>query len=151
MCAEDGCWRRRAGAGGFTLVEVLVAMSIVALVTPFLFAGLISSLTHARQAQNRGVTTAWAQAEIEFLRTRCFQRLAPGIRKLTPAALLAGEPALPDGFAAGFVRLESAGPASLVAGVSLHERDWPGPDPPAASFFTTTTYIADLRVAGACP
>ena len=151
MCAEDGCWRRRAGAGGFTLVEVLVAMSIVALVTPFLFAGLISSLTHARQAQNRGATTAWAQAEIEFLRTQCFQRLTPGIRKLTPAALLAGEPALPDGFAAGFVRLESVGPASLVASVSLHERDWPDPDPPAASFFTTTTYIADLRVAGACP
>ncbi len=150
MCAEDGC-RRRAGAGGFTLVEVLVAMSIVALVTPFLFAGLISSLTHARQAQNRGATTAWTQAEIEFLRTQCFQRLAPGIRKLTPAALRAGEPALPDGFAAGFVRLESAGPASLVASISLHERDWPGPDPPAASFFTTTTYIADLRVAGACP
>src|SRR3972149_6824577 len=83
MCAEDGC-RRRAGAGGFRLVEVLVAMSIVALVTPFLFAGLISSLTHARQAQNRGATTAWAQAEIEFLRTQCFQRLTPGVRKLTP-------------------------------------------------------------------
>src|SRR3972149_6374842 len=150
MCAEDGC-RRLACARGFTRVEFLVAMSIVALVTPVLFAGLISSLTPARQAQNRGATTAWAQAEIEFLRTQCFQRLTPGIRKLTPAALLAGGPALPEGVAAGFVRLEAVGPARLVASGSLHERDWPDPDPPAASFFTTTTYIADLRVAGACP
>ncbi len=150
MCAEDGC-RRTAGAGGFTLVEVLVAMTIVALVTPFLFGGLISSLTHARQAQNRGATTAWAQAEIEFLRVQCFQRLAPAARKLTPTTLQTGEPALPDGFAAGFVRLDSAGPSSLKATVSLYERDWSGSDPTGIPSFTTTTYIADIRVAGACP
>ena len=57
--------RRRVPVGnrgeGFTLIEVLMAMTIVALVTPFLIGGLISSLTHTRQSEDRGAATAWAR------------------------------------------------------------------------------------------
>jgi prepilin-type N-terminal cleavage/methylation domain-containing protein len=143
--------RRPTGAGGFTLVEVLIAMTIVALVTPFLIGGLIASLTHARQSEDRGAATAWAQAEIELLRGRCFERLTPSTRKIVPTSLQPGEPPLPEGFAAGIVRLEPAEPAGLKAIVSLYARDWPGRDPPGLAAFTTSTYMADLRVAGACP
>ncbi|MGH2452279.1 MAG: type IV pilus modification PilV family protein [bacterium] len=143
--------RRRAGADGFTLVEVLVAMSIVALVTPLLIGGLISSLTRARQSEDRGTATVWAQAEVELLRAQCFERLAPSARKIVPAATQPGEPPLPAGFAAGYVRLEPAGSAGLKATVSLYRRDWAGADPPGPPSFSTSTYLADVRVAGACP
>jgi prepilin-type N-terminal cleavage/methylation domain-containing protein len=151
MRGDAPAGRRRAGAGGFTLVEVLIAMTIVALVTPFLFGGLITSLTHARQSEDRGAATAWAQAQIELLRGRCFERLAPLARKIVPASLQPGEPPLPTGFAAGTLRLEPAEPAGLKAIVSVYTRDWPGRDPPGPAAFTTSTYLADLRVAGACP
>lgn len=143
--------RRPAGARGFTLVEVLIAMTIVALVTPFLISGLIASLTQTRQSEDRGAATAWAQAEIELLRGRCFGRLAPSVRKIVPASLQPGEPPLPAGFAAGTVRLEPVEPAALKAIVSLYKRDWSGRDPREPPAFTTSTYLADLRVAGACP
>ncbi len=138
-------------ASGFTLVEVLIAMTIVALVTPFLISGLIASITQTRQSGDRGAATAWAQAELELLRGRCFGRLAPSVRKIVPASLQPGEPPLPAGFAAGIVRLEPADPAALKAIVSLYRRDWSGRDPRDPAAFTTSTYLADLRVAGACP
>lgn len=154
-CRSPSPRRRRVPVGtrgeGFTLIEVLMAMSIVALVTPFLIGGLISSLTHTRQSEDRGAATAWAQAEIELLRAQCFERLAPSARKIVPATTRPGEAPLPPGFAAGHLRLEPAGPAGLKATVSLYRRDWSGPHPPAGATFSTSTYVADIRVAGACP
>ncbi len=143
--------RLRAGASGFTLVEVLVAMIIVGLVTPFLMSGLISSLARARQSHDRGTATAWTQAEIEYLRSRCYERLSPSMRKIGRSTRQAGEPGLPDGFAAAEVRLESAGSTGLKATVSLYKRDWSGLEPGGPPSLTTSTYVADIRVAGACP
>ncbi len=125
-------------------------MMIVGLVAPFVMGGLISSLRHARQSQDRGATTAWAQAEIEFLRAQCYPDLAPAVRKITPATLYPGEPPLPAGFAAALVRIDPAGTALLKATVNLYAADWSGREPPAA-YFTTSTFIGDFRVAGACP
>ncbi len=147
--ATSGRYRR--GAGGFTLVEVLVAMIIVGLVTPFLLSGLFSSLARARQSHDRGTATAWTQAEIEHLRSRCYERLSPSMRKIGRSTRQPGEPGLPDGFAAAEVRLEAAGSAGLKATVSLYKRDWSGLNPDAPPFLTTSTYVADVRVAGACP
>ena len=143
--------RRQRGVGGFTLVEVLVAMIIVGLTTPFLMGGLISGLARARYSQDRDAAAAWAQAEIEFLRAKCFVRLTPSSWKILRSSKQAGEPAPPPGFAVGHVRLESAGPAGLRATVSLHRQDWSGRDPAVPPFFTTSTYVADVRVAVACP
>jgi hypothetical protein len=138
-------------SAGFTQVEVLTAMLVIGIAVPFLMGAVIGGLTQARHSQDRGVATAWVQGEIDLLRLRCYGALAPSDRKVTPSTLEAGELPPPPGFAAGYVRLDSAGPALLRATVSLYRMDWTGAVPEDPAYATTTTYIGDVRTAGLCP
>lgn len=136
---------------GFTQIEVLTAMLIIGLATPFLMGGVIGGLTQARHSQDRGTATAWLQGEIDFLRLRCYERLGPSDRKVTASTVAAGELPPPAGFAAGYVTLDAAGPALLRATVSLYRRDWMSPKPTDPAYLSTSTFIGDIRVAGRCP
>ncbi len=136
---------------GFTQIEVLTAMLVIGIATPFLMGAIIGGLTQARHSQDRGAATAWAQGEIELLRLRCYGRLTPSSRKLTPSTVEAGELPPPPGFAAGYVQLDAAGPALLKATVSLYRQDWTGAAPTNLPYATTSTYIGDIRTAGLCP
>jgi type II secretory pathway pseudopilin PulG len=142
---------RLFGMRGFSQIEVLVAMLIIGLATPYLLGGIIGSLTRARSAQDQGAATAWVQGEVDYLRRMCYDRLGPSTRKVTPLTVQGGEPQLPQGFAAAFVQLEPAGPANLRATVSLYKADWNAPVPSAAPALSTSTYIGDIRVATLCP
>lgn len=135
---------------GLSQIEVLVAMLIIGLATPYLMGGIIGSLTRARTSQDQSAATAWVQGEVDHLRRLCYERLSPSTRKVTAATLQSGEPQLPNGFAA-YVRLEPAGPANLRATVSLYKADWSGPAPEAAPILSTSTYIGDIRIATLCP
>ncbi len=142
---------RISRSGGFTHIEILVAMLVIGLVTPVMIGSLIGSLRQARRSQDSGAAAAWLQGEVDYLRAQCFERLTPSTRKATLAAMRAGEPSLPHGFAAALIRLESAGVARLKATVSLYKNDWTGAEPADPPMLSTTTYIGDIRVAGACP
>jgi hypothetical protein len=126
-------------------------MLIIGLATPMLMGGIIRSLTQTRRSYDQGAATAWVQGEVEFLRRQCYDRLQPSSRKVTPASLDAGEPPLPQGFAAAYVQIDRAGPGLLRATVALYQRDWPPGVPPGTPAVQTTTYVGDLRVAGMCP
>lgn len=143
--------RRRGESGGFSQIEVLIAMLIIGLATPFLMGGVIGALTQARHSQDRGAATAWAEGELDFLRGQCYLHLRPSAHKVTPAFAEPGELPPPAGFSAGDVRLEVAGPGLLRATVSLYRHDWTGATPGEPPVFATSTYIADIRVAGLCP
>lgn len=136
---------------GFSHLEVLVAMLIVGLATPFLMAGITGSLAQTRRAYDQTAAVAWVQGQVEVLRRHCYARLRPGSERLTPDRIRPGEPPLPDGFAAALVRLEPAGDGLLRATVALYRRDWTGETPPEPPVVQTTTYVGDLRVAGQCP
>ena len=139
------------GVRGLSQIEVLVAMLIIGLATPYLMGGIIGSLTRARASQDQSAATAWVQGEVDHLRRLCYERLSPSTRKVTAATLQGGEPQLPNGFAAAYVQLEPAGPANLRATVSLYKADWTGAAPEAAPVLSTSTYIGDIRVATLCP
>jgi prepilin-type N-terminal cleavage/methylation domain-containing protein len=143
------------GARGFTHIEVLIAILIIGMATPIFVGGLVGSLSGARRSQERSVAVAWLQGEVDALRARCFSTLSPSVRKITRATLRADEPPLPAGFAVALVRITPAGGPGgaplLRATVGLYRRDWEAAEsaePPVAS---VTTYLSDLRVAGACP
>jgi type II secretory pathway pseudopilin PulG len=136
---------------GFSQIEVLVAILIIGLATPYLLGGIIGSLTRARSSQDEGVATAWVQGEVDYLRRLCYDRLEPSTRKLTPRTIQAGEPQLPQGFAAALVQIQPAGPALLRATVGLYKADWNGSTPPTAAAFSTSTLIGDIRVVALCP
>lgn len=143
--------RGRAAAAGLSHVEVLVAMLIIGLATPMLMAGIMSSLTRARHAHDRGAATAWVQGEVEFLRRQCYERLQPSTRRVTAATLRSGEPPLPDGFTAAYVQIDRVGAGLLRATVALYPRDGSDETSTGSPATQTTTYIGDLRVAGMCP
>ncbi len=142
---------RLGGTRGVSQIEVLVAMLIIGLATPYLIGGIIGSLTRARTSQDQGAATAWVQGEVDYLRRQCYDRLNPSTRKVTPASVQSGEPQFPQGFAAAYVQLEPAGPANLKATVSVYKSDWTGPAPATQPVLSTSTYIGDIRVATLCP
>jgi type II secretory pathway pseudopilin PulG len=143
--------KQQGGARGVSQIEVLVAMLIIGLATPLIMGGIFASLTRARTSQDQSAATAWAQGEIDYLRGRCFSRLAPAARKVTAATLQPGEPQLPDGIAAALVHLAPAGPAALKVTITLYKDDWPGESPTARPILSTATLIGDIRVATVCP
>jgi type II secretory pathway pseudopilin PulG len=142
---------RRRIERGVSHIEVLIAMLIVGLATPFLLGGITGSLTQAGRSYERGAAAAWVQGQIEALRRGCYESLGASQRKITPSTVLTGEPVLPDGFGAGAVRIEDAGPALRRISVAIYRRDWATAAPPERPVLETTTFVADLKVAGACP
>src|SRR5438445_6711490 len=143
--------RRASPAAGFTQIEVLTAMLIIGLVTPFLMTGVMGGLRQARHSQDHATAAAWVQGEIETLRRQCFERLHLGLRKVTSEALEPGELAPPPGFEASGVALLPEGPSLLRATVNLYRHDWAAAAPSGPAFMGASTYIADVRVAGQCP
>ncbi len=148
--------RGRRGAAGFTHVEVLIAILIIGMTTPIFVGGLVGSLSGARRSQERGAAAGWVQGAIDALRAQCLSGVSPSVRKVTATTLRAGEPPLPDGFAAAVVSIEPArqgpeGATLLRATVSLYRKDWDGSEPTEAPVLRAATYLGDLRVAGVCP
>lgn len=141
----------RRSEGGFTQIEVLTAMLIIGLATPFLMGGVLGGLRQAHHSQQNAAAATWVQGEIDALRRQCFNELSPSVRVLTPQSLAPGDLPLPAGFQAGTVEIAAAQPALLSATVSLYERTWSGPAPHEPPLLSVTTYIGDLRVAGQCP
>jgi type II secretory pathway pseudopilin PulG len=141
---------RRAQAG-FTQIEVLTAMLIIGLATPFLMGGVLGGLRQAHHSQQHAAATAWVQGEIDALRRRCFTELGPSVRIVTPQSLAPGDLPLPAGFQAGIVEVAVAQPGLLSATVSLFQHAWSEPAPPGPPLLSVTTYVGDLRVAGQCP
>src|SRR2546425_9048718 len=89
--------RGASQAAGFTQIEVLTAMLIIGLATPFLMTGVMGGLRQARHSQDHATAAAWVPGEIETLRRQSFERLHPGSRKATSAGVEPGEPGLPPG------------------------------------------------------
>lgn len=67
---------RRAGQGGFTLVEVMVALAILALATATLLGQRVDLVREARQA--RDVRTAWILAAHQLARLELDRKLWMG-------------------------------------------------------------------------
>ncbi len=59
---------RRHRHGGFTLIEVVVAMAILSMVATSTLGGLLYALADSRRAYDRAQAAAWVQSELDFLR-----------------------------------------------------------------------------------
>src|SRR3990172_13028945 len=83
--------RRRAGIlrgqAGFTLVELVVSATVLALMATTVLGGLLYGMTEARRGKLRAEAAAWVQAELDYLRVQGYSFLADdvaaGTRTLT--------------------------------------------------------------------
>lgn len=150
-CPERPRSRQRVEEG-FSLIELLVAIVIVSFIALGAFEWLIGGLTRTARTSAHGAAVSWAQGEIDYMRRQCFEQLKPGDRKVTAETLQPGEPPLPPGLQAAYVKLEAESAAHFRASVFVYKEDWPGDVPPPDSLvLETTTFIGDVRVAGGCP
>src|SRR3972149_6728963 len=127
--------RRRAGIlrgqAGFTLVELVVSATVLALMATTVLGGLLYGMTEARRGKLRAEAAAWVQAELDYLRVQGYSFLADdvaaGPRPLpqssgyTPSGALA-EPRIPAGFDRAVIRAEEvAAPPLRKLTVTLYE------------------------------
>lgn len=103
--------RIRRGQRGFTLIETMVAVSILSLLSTMVLGGILSSMTSARRAYSRAQAAAWVQSELDFLRVQGYG-LVTGTRSIPDTSNPANdpstgylpnygalaEPRIPDGF-----------------------------------------------------
>ncbi|MBM3471165.1 MAG: prepilin-type N-terminal cleavage/methylation domain-containing protein [Armatimonadetes bacterium] len=60
----------RRNRGGFTLIEVVVAVAVLGVMATTVLGGVLFSLTQSRRAQIRAQAAAWVQSELDFLRVQ---------------------------------------------------------------------------------
>lgn len=137
--------------GGFSYLEILVAMVIVSVLALVAFDWLSSAVTQIGRSSVHSAAAGWALGEVEYLRRQCYERLQPGNRHMTPASLRQGEPPLPSTLGAADVLLEADGPARLRATVAVYRATAAGSGMVGPPVLETTTFIGDLRTPGQCP
>src|SRR3972149_835379 len=75
------------GQAGFTLVELVVSATVLALMATTVLGGLLYGMTEARRGKLRAEAVAWVQAELDYLRVQGYSFLADdvaaGTRTLT--------------------------------------------------------------------
>src|SRR3972149_9772098 len=111
--------RRRAwvlrGQAGFTLVELVVSATVLALMATTVLGGLLYGMTEARRGKLRAEAAAWVQAELDYLRVQGYSFLADdvaaGTRTLTQSSGYTtygdlAEPRIPAGVDRAVIRAE---------------------------------------------
>lgn len=118
-------WNRE----GFTLLEVVVAASILSVVAVTVLGGILYSMTESRRGFNRAQAAAWVQSELDFLRIQGYgltlgTRLIPDTSNpnndpatgYLPDYGNLSEPRIPPGFAQAQIEV-----ASPFAGLPLSQ------------------------------
>ncbi len=133
---------RNSGPRGHSLVEVVVAMAILAFIAVSVMSGFLYSMTETRRAFDRAQAAAWAQAELDYLRIKGYDALAAtGFPRSVPPYDLTGnlaEPAIPPGFDHADVQITQVG-GLLVKEVAVRLYRQPASPPYSA----LVTYVAD--------
>lgn len=145
--------RSRPAPGGFTLVEVVVAMALLGLMVTTVLGGLLYGMTEARRGKVRAEAAAWVQAELDYLRVQGYAFLADdvaaGTRTLTSSTGYTSygdlaEPRIPAGFDRAVISAED------VTGLPLRKLTVRLYETPSSPPYTIlSTYVANFTYAAA--
>lgn len=137
--------RARRARGGFTLIEVVVAMAVLSLVATTALGGLLFTMTQTRRGFDRAQAAAWVQAELDFLRTMGYG-LAPGTRTVPADGYLSNgdlqEPRIPDGFDRAEIVVEDLTGSLNIPLKSMTVRLYQTPTSPPYTILVT--YVANF-------
>lgn len=82
---------RRTASAGFTLIEVVVATALLALVATGSLGGLLYTMRESRRGLDRAHAAAWVQAELDFLRVQGYG-ISTGTRRIPDATHPSNDP-----------------------------------------------------------
>jgi prepilin-type N-terminal cleavage/methylation domain-containing protein len=111
--------RRRPDRHGFTLIETVVALSVLGILAVTALGGVLFGLAQAHRDLNRSAAAVWGQAELDYLRAAGYSALTPGTRTLTPTSGYSSygnlaEPRIPAGFDHATVAVQTVGSLPLL-------------------------------------
>ncbi len=137
----------RRGEAGFTLIELVVAAAILAVMATTILGGLLYGLTEARRGKVRADAAAWVQAELDYLRVQGYSFLGDGLgtRTLTQSSGYTTygeltEPRLPSGFDRAVIRADDVlSPPVRKLTVTLYET------PTSPPYTILSTYVANFQ------
>jgi len=140
--------RPGGGEAGFTLVELVVASTVLALMATTVLGGLLYGMTEARRGKVRAEAAAWVQAELDYLRLQGYSFLADDVAAGTRTLTQDGgyttygeltEPRIPPGFHHAVIQAEDiTDPPLRKLTVMLYER---ADSPP---YTILSTYVANF-------
>ncbi|MDR7521813.1 MAG: prepilin-type N-terminal cleavage/methylation domain-containing protein [Armatimonadota bacterium] len=130
--------RRSGGQRGFTLIEVMIGMLLLASIVVMLAQGYMAALSRAGETGDHTMAAAWAQAMVDYLRNQGYG--VSGSWSETPAACAAPKPCLPPVFSRADIVVSNTGIPSLKQiDITLYRMGSGSP------FMALSTYAADLR------
>ena len=126
----------RSSSGGFTIVEVLVAITVAAVITISLNTVVTSYVHVSQRGRYLNLANAYVEAKIEALRNAGFNSLSAGTSSLT-SSLPSQLP--PSRSASMTVTTPSAGIKQVYLTVSYNDQG-------QSNVYHYTTYIGELGV-----
>lgn len=128
---------RPRGQRGFTLLEVMIAMLLLASIVALLSQAFMAAISRADETGEHSLGAAWIQATVDYLRNQGYS--VSGSWTETPTSCTAPEPCLPAAFSSANIAVATtAFPGLNQIDITLYKLGV------AAPFMAFTTYVADL-------
>ncbi len=129
---------RPRGERGFTLLEVMVGMLLLAAIVIVLSQAYLAALSRAGETGDQSAGAAWMQAMVDYLRNTGYA--LSGSWDEIPASCPQPRPCLPKQFASARVAVTSGPGAGLKqVNITLYRQGVGAP------FLALSTYLADTR------
>jgi prepilin-type N-terminal cleavage/methylation domain-containing protein len=144
---RTGDRRRSRTQRGTTLIETIVATTILAILATTALGGVLFGISQTRVTFNRASAAAWVEAEFDFLRLKGYLGLSAGTRTLTQTTGYTtlgaiSEPTIPTFFDHADVAVVCAPPVSNCATLAVYQVTITLYTGPTTSFAVLSTYIS---------
>ncbi len=129
--------RGQSDERGFTLLEVMVGMILLAAIVVLLTQAFMAAISRADETGDHSLGAAWIQAYQDYMRNQGYS--ITGTWTETPAGCTSPEPCLPAAFSSASIQVSTTGYAGLKQlDITLYKV---GVTPP---FMALTTYATNL-------
>ncbi|MGH2371860.1 MAG: type II secretion system protein [bacterium] len=129
--------RTRNAERGFTLLEVMVGMILLAAIVVLLSQAFMAAISRADETGDHSLGAAWTQAYVDYLRNQGYS--ISGTWTETAASCASPEPCMPAAFSSASIQVSTTAYAGLKQlDITLYKV---GVTPP---FMALTTYVTDL-------
>ncbi|MGQ0548446.1 MAG: type II secretion system protein, partial [Armatimonadota bacterium] len=103
--------RAQTRQGGFTLLEVMVGMILLASIVVLLSQAFMAAISRADETGDHSLAAAWTQSYVDYLRNQGYS--VSGTWTETPASCASPEPCMPAAFSSASIQVSTTAFAGL--------------------------------------